>query len=387
MKICFIASVPFVFKHHLKSHIVALLDAGHTVYLVSSKDSQFSTSTPSEFEIPNTFFYGIEIPRKISIFYDLAALFMLYLFFKRHNFDIVHSITSKAGFITSIAGILTNTRYRFHTFVGQPWLFKSGLGRLIPKLCDQLIVRLNTQCYADSFSQRDLLIMELNQNAKRIKVLGHGSLSGVDVIQFSPTESFLTLKQEFGITNQLVITFIGRLTEEKGIRELIESFIILDRCYPGKLHLLLIGPFENSNQKFNVAIKEMLSGIQNISLVGYTKNPEIYLSFTDIFCLPSYREGFGTVVIEAAAMGIPAVVCRVVGLTDSVAENHTGLFCSPRNIPELVEALRVFILNSSLRLLFGENAKKRAMNFFRSDIVVKNFIDEYDSIANDNLKN
>ena len=120
-------------------------------------------------------------------------------------------------------------RYRFHSFVGQPWLYKRGLGKLIPKVCDLLIITFNTQCYADSFSQRNLLIAELSQRAKSIKVLGAGSLSGVDITQFIHQDNCLNLKRELGITNQLVITFIGRISEEKGIRELIDSFIILKK--------------------------------------------------------------------------------------------------------------------------------------------------------------
>ena len=160
---------------------------------------------------------------------DLRSLVKVARFLLQNRFDIVHSSTPKAGLLTALAGMLARVPVRVHTFTGQPWVELAGLKRRIPRECDRITAKLATQCYADSHSQRDFLIAEGLVAPGKIAVIGAGSISGVDLQRFSlATWGGNTARQtrrELGIPSEaLVVVFVGRVTKDKGIVELMAAF-------------------------------------------------------------------------------------------------------------------------------------------------------------------
>ena len=129
----------------------------------------------------------------------------------------------------------------------------------------------------------------------------------------------------------IVFLFIGRLTRDKGVLDLAQAFKYLNAA---SAHLLFVGPDEQNMQAELISLLETDS--QNIHFVGHTNTPESYMAAADVLCLPSYREGFGTVVIEAAAVGIPAIASRIYGLTDAVVDEKQ-VCCMNR---EILKALK-----------------------------------------------
>jgi glycosyltransferase involved in cell wall biosynthesis len=380
MRICRVTTVPFVLHHHLRSQIQATVAAGHEVHLVSSQTSGFSGQSGDECPIDGTQFYGIPIARQISPGADLRAMVALYRYFLRNRCEVVHSVTSKAGLLCAVAGFAARVPLRLHTFIGQPWAGLRGPVRSISKACDWLIVRLNTQCYADSASQRDYLVAEKVARKGDIKTLGAGSIAGVDLARFLPGRfQKAQIKAELNIPiDAPVIVFTGRLGREKGIVELLAAFDLLSRDRQSSPYLLLIGPSESGAQAVPGASSQDLANHPTIRSVGYTATPERYFSVADVLCLPSYREGFGSVVIEAAAMGVPAVVTRVVGLMDAVVGDETGLFVPPRDVVALANALVRIIDDDALRQRLGEAARARANRQFDSAMVNDLVIKEYE---------
>lgn len=378
MRICRVTTVPFIFLHHLNSQIEATVAAGHEVYLVSSSSSGFRDSIQDNLKLRGVHFHAIEIPRKLSPLADLRALAALYSYFRQGRFDVVHSVTSKAGLLCAIAAMAARVPIRLHTFIGQPWAGLSGAIRWVSKTCDWLVARLNTQCYADSESQRAFLITEGVADSGHIKTLGSGSIAGVDLSRFEVGrfEKSLIKAELFIPINAQVIVFIGRITREKGIVELVSAFNLLSQRGFDNVFLLLIGPFESDNQ-LPEATRNNLEQNPHIRVVGYTDTPEKYLAATDLFCLPSYREGFGSVVVEAAAMGVPTVATRVVGLVDSVVENETGLLVPPKDADALADALAHLLGNPQLRRELGMAAQARASALFDSTAVNRLVLDEY----------
>ena len=379
MKICRVATVPFLFTHHLKSQIEDLVSAGHEVHLVSSTFSDFGELLQADLTYKGVSVHSIEIPRQISPLADVKALIQLYLHFRANQFDVVHSVTSKAGLLSALAAIAAGIPIRMHTFAGQPWADLIGPVRWVAKASDWIIVRLNTQSYADSASQRDFIIFEGIAKKNQIKVLGLGSIAGVDLQRFN-LKNFqkIELRKNLGISaDAIVIVFIGRLTHEKGIKELVFSFKALIEFKNQDLHLILVGPDE-INAVLSPLVTQYVSNCNNIHKIGYDQCPEMYLAMSDIFCLPSYREGFGSVVIEAASMGLPTVATRVIGLVDAVIENETGLLVPKKNINELTKALQLLIEDPNLRNRLALAAYKRAVEFYGSSIINGLMIKEYE---------
>jgi glycosyltransferase involved in cell wall biosynthesis len=254
-----------------------------------------------------------------------------------------------------------------------------GFSGWVTKKCDWLITKLNTQCYADSFSQREFLLEQDISTPENIKVLGNGSFAGVDRSIFN--KSILHYKSEYRNSIDIskdakVISFIGRVNRDKGIVELTHAFLELYMEDAG-YHLILAGPFEPDLDPLPRDILNTIREHSNIHVIGYTDNPEKYLAMSDIFCLPSYREGFGSIVIEAAAIGIPCVATRIVGLVDAVIDGETGLLVPPKDAGALSSALRALMNNDELRVSMGESAEIRAARLFDSNIVNTNLMDEY----------
>lgn len=370
MKICRVSTVSFFLYNHLRGQIIETVEAGHEVVLASSPGPEVEWLKA----IPGVRFQEIDIPRKISPLRDLRALWQLYLFFRRERFDIVHSTTPKAGMLCAVAAYLAGIPIRLHTFTGQAWAEFKGTMRSIAKAGDRITILFDTQCYADSLSQKQFIVSEKLASQEGIRVLGSGSLAGVDLSRFSPEKwapSRAAIRKDLGIPeNHRVITFIGRITRDKGIEELLSAFERLRHCT-----LLLVGPQEAKDGCFSDAAESISS--ENIRMTGYTTEPERYLAVTDIFCLPSYREGFGNVVIEAAAMGIPTVGTDIIGLRDAIVTGQTGILIPPKDSDALADALETLLKNEEMRAKMGAAARERAVSEFSADRVNAAVLEEY----------
>lgn len=381
MNICRIATVPFFFQHHLREQIIETVAAGHRVTLIFGSGRELSDLSP----IDGVVFREIELPRRISPWADLKALWRLFWHFKEAKYDLVHSTTPKAGLLSAISSFLARVPIRVHTFTGQPWIEKRGLIRAVAKGADRCISLLSSRLYTDSFTQREFLVSEGICNLKKTFVLGSGSLAGVNLSKFNrdyKNKVGATTRQELEIeNNEIVVTFIGRLTAEKGVEELIAAFEMIsvdgEPCV-----LLLVGPEDTEHGKLSHQTLRKIRSNQKIKQVGYTAEPEKYLAVTDIFCLPSYREGFGNVVIEAAAMGVPTVGSDIIGLRDAVVDGKTGLLVPVKNSEELAKALKKLISDPRFRCFLGDNALKRSLQDFDSKKVNSSLLNNYQEMFN-----
>ena len=176
------------------------------------------------------------------------------------------------------------------------------------------------------------------------------------------------IRRELHIPNHAsIINFTGRLNLEKGIQELIEAFENLTREQED-FFLLLIGPFEINREPIPFELMERIQKNPRIRILGDSPQPEKFFAISDVLCLPSYREGFGIVVLEAAAMGLPAIGTRVVGLVDSIVDGKTGILVPPKDSEALYRALQSMFNDNELRKKMGQNAKHRAKSFSSSYI-------------------
>lgn len=379
MRICRVATVPFFVAHHLKSQIKATAVAGHDVVIVSSQGPKL-VQIVRELGVQA---HPILIRRTIAPLSDLRSFLALYRYLSKERFDVVHSTTPKAGLLCAIAAFLARIPIRLHTFTGQPWIRLAWPLKWLAKSGDRVIVWLNTKCYADSHSQVAFLVSQGIAAPGRIAVLGKGSLGGVDMTQFNPNlwEAQRTkIREEMGISSGAkIITYIGRITKDKGISELVAAF---KRLISSEInvYLLLVGPFEPERDPLPDEVGEQIQQELKIKVVGYSSAPERYLSITDVFCLPSYREGFPNTVIEAAAMGVPTVGTRIVGLVDSVVDGETGILVPPRDVGALTDALSRMLSDEPLRMRMGRAAQERARSLYDANVVNRFLLEEYESL-------
>ena len=304
---------------HLKNFIDRS-EKNYELYIVGNDVTRFKKDYPFVTFIDN------QISRKTSVFYDFKALIKLILVFVKIRPQIVHSIMPKAGFLASIASWLTFVPIRVHTFTGQVWATKIGFPRKFYKFVDKLIFKFATICLTDSPSQSQFLAKNgFLVKGKPIQYLGKGSLSGVNLNKFdlNIVKDRNILRRELGIReSDFVYVFLARKSIVKGINELIESFAKI--AFLPNTKLLFIGPDESNGLLEELLLKHSNIEEKIISL-DIVQNHENYLAISDVLCLPSSSEGFGSIVIEAAALGIPSIGFDIVGLSDSIENGFSGI--------------------------------------------------------------
>jgi len=371
-KICIVTASELTLKFFLVSQIKQLQKDHEVAVVVNTSNNHLL----QELEICAKL-KSVPIQRQISFIFDLKALFILIRFFQDQKFDLVHSMAPKAGLLTMLASSLTRVPARIHTFTGQIWVTKKGVNRWILKFFDKVIAFCATHLLIDSFSQRKFLIEKNIVNANKSCVLEKGSVCGVDIKKFSPNPSIRSLlRKDLNIDkNATVFLFIGRINQDKGILDLHKAFVkILKET---NIHLLIVGPDEGNliPQIINESIA--LGYSRQLHYVNYTNMPEQYMATADILCLPSYREGFGNVIIEAASVGLPALASRIYGITDAVVDGETGLLHEVGNIQEIADKMSLLAKDVDLREFFAKQAYLRARQDFNQTKVMQALMDFY----------
>ena len=357
-RIAFVVSAPLTAEAFLCGHIAAL-SGRFEVHLIANADPRAITHPA----LQRAMRHRVGIVRAISPWSDLRAIAALIALLRRERYAAVHSLTPKAGLVTAIAAFFARVPVRIHTYTGQVWATRTGFGRSVLKTIDRLIAALDTHVLVDSLSQRDFLRAERVLAPTEGVVLAHGSVAGVDASRFRPDPVKRTsVRARLGIASDaIVFLFVGRLTREKGVLELAQAYAEIAAERPDAV-LLVVGPDEEG---LGAAMRDACGpAAGRLVLAGQTAEPESYMAASDVFCLPSYREGFGSVVIEAAAAGLPAIGSRIYGVTDAIEERRTGLLVEPRDTAALAGAMRELAANTTLRAQLAHAARERALRDF-----------------------
>ncbi|MFZ1873490.1 MAG: glycosyltransferase family 4 protein [Chania sp.] len=352
-------------------HIEALAKEYEVVLICNGEASEFGNLLGEHVS-----FVRYPIQRNISFWKDFQCVLWLHRFLRAGDFTVVHTLMPKSGLLGMLAARLAGTKHRFHSFTGQVWATRTGIMRGVLKAMDKLLCACATRLLTDSASQLDYLVEQGIVTRQHIKVLADGSMSGVDLGKFDRNT---TVRQEIrtklGITQDaIVFLFLGRVTAEKGISELLDAFIgVASRI--ADAHLMIVGPSEADYEQSLENARNVTNG--RVHRIGFTTSPENYMSAADIFCLPSYREGFGTVIIEAAAAGLPTIASRIYGVTDAVVEGKTGLLHKVRDKQEMEVLMEMLARDESQRVTLGQAAYQRAATHFSQQRLVDAMLEFY----------
>jgi glycosyltransferase involved in cell wall biosynthesis len=370
-KICIVTTSPLIVNFFLLPFLSSL-GRDYRVALAVNPDEDTALAEGHGAEL-----IALPIRRKISPWSDLRVLALMVRLFRERRFDAVHSFSPKAGLLATVAARIAGVPVRIHTYTGQVWMTRSGIMRSLLAVADRMIARSATHLLADSPSQLQVLLdFGIVENAHKCRVLGSGSVSGVDPVRFRPDGAArAAVRAELGIAaNAMVFLFLGRLTREKGVLDLAQAFASLAPAYPAAV-LLLVGPDEETVRPKIESICRAHAG--RVRFAGHTRTPERFIAAADALCLPSYREGFGMAIIEAAAAGIPAIGSRIYGITDAIVEDETGLLHAPADAGGLAERMRALIENPALRERLGARARQRAVAEFNQQRLTRALLNFY----------
>ena len=324
----------------------------------------------------------IEIPieRKINIIADVKTVIVLFFIFRREGFKSVHTITPKAGLLGITASFLARTPIRIHTFQGEFWKNTFGFRRKFFIFLDKVVALFTTNITVVSYSERDFLIKEKILKKDQAKVLGNWTIGGVDLDRFikNPKKRRLERSKAGYTNNEIVFVYLGRLNSAKGLYTLIDAFSSLFSDH-NNARLLIIGPDEDGTaEKIKYFSSQFPSGV--VTILPFMKNPEASLILADVLVLPSFREGFGLVIMEAAAMGIPAIGSNIYGISDAIQDGKTGLLFTVGDFNDLSIKMKNMMTQDEEREKLGKSAYARVVQSFSQDIILGQFIKYYKSL-------
>ena len=323
---------------------LATLVKGQAKYLSSYFDVKLVTSfSEKNQEISKD--EGVELKsigmtRQITIIKDLKALIELYKYFKNQKPDIVYTFTPKAGLLGMMASFLSRVPVRIHNIVGMPLMEATGKKFILLKFIERLTYFFSTNLFCNSFGLKKFINENLTK--KDVKVIAQGSINGVDTEFFKNTKTLdekELIRDKFKIDKKdFVITFVGRIVKDKGINELIEAFINLSKKY-NNLKLLLVGDYEEYLNPIKNENKILIDSLDSIITVGFQNDIRDFLSITDLFVLPSYREGLPNSLIEAGSFGIPLLATNINGCNEIIDDGITGILVEKKSAKKLEEAI------------------------------------------------
>lgn len=322
-------------------------------------------------------FHCVAVPmhRRISPVADLVSLVRLVIVMAKERPWVVHSMTPKAGLLCMIAAWLTGVPVRVHTFTGLVWPTATGLKRRLLMMTD----RITCACATHVIPEGKGVMHDLQHGgitSKPMRVLGHGNVKGVDIERFDPSR--LGAQAASGAFTFL---FVGRIVGEKGINELVEAFARLHEEQPAT-RLVLVGNYETELDPLSQGTRRIIDAMDAIETPGPKRGDDLVSAYAeaDSFVMPSYREGFPNVVLEAGAMGLPSVVTDINGSREIVENGKNGLVVPPRDAAALYDAMKLMATDNEARQRMAREARPMIVSRFERDYVQRCQIEFYKDV-------
>ena len=375
-KICFVVTVSLAAKNFLEWSFEPMHNAGYDISLICDMDEAYMNSLPD---------YVKKYPIHMSRGVDVKGLFngikQMKKIFMEEKFDIVQYSTPNASLYASIAAKKAKIPVRLYCQWGMVYLGFDGIKRTIFKLIEKYTCKCSTDIQPDSKGNLDFCRKNGFYSEEKSRIVWNGCANGLNTEKFdcSKKEEYRKeIRQKYNISDDVVVLgFLGRVMRDKGFNELMTAFKQLKSKY-NNVKLLYVGYNEKPDTVDQNLLKYFEECDDIISTDGWVDDPQKYLAAMDIFMFPSYREGFGNVVIEAEAMKVPVVVSDIPGPQNGIVDGVTGYLVPPRTVEGLVEKTSALIENEDLRKQFGESGSKFVRESFDSKILINKIIENRD---------
>lgn len=375
-KICFVVTVALAAKNFLQWSFEDMHNAGYDISLICDMDEEYISSLP---KFVHT--YPMAMERGVDVRGMQRAIKQMTEIFKREKFDIVQYSTPNASLYASIASKKAKIPVRLYCQWGMVYLGFDGIKKSIFKFIEKYTCKNSTDVQPDSKGNLDFCRENGFYSEEKSRIVWNGCANGLNVSKFdlSKKDGYRAeIRKKYGFSDSdIVLGFLGRIGRDKGFNELMLAFKQLKEKYPS-VKLLYVG----YNEKPDTVDQDLLRYFDDcediISTNGWVDDPQRYLSAMDIFMFPSYREGFGNVVIEAEAMGVPVVVSDIPGPQNGMVDGVTGFKVPAREVLPLVEKTSVLIEDDELREKFGKAGAKFVVDNFDSRVLIKKIIENRD---------
>lgn len=325
--------------------------------------------------------HGLEMARRITPLRDVIATVRLWRWLREVRPDVVDAHTPKGGLLGMLGARLAGVPVRIYHMHGLPFMTANGVKRRLLRWAEKISCLLAHQVFCVSASLRDAAVAEGLCAPAKMAVVHHGSINGVAAeTSFNPARfgeaARAASRAAHGIPcDARVVGYVGRVVRDKGLVELIEAWQVLRAEFP-ELHLLVVGTAEPQDP-LPPETDRLMRTDARVHLTGFVWDTASLYSAMDLVALPTYREGFGLVAIEAAAMGLPVVATLVPGCVDAVQDGVTGTLVPSRDAPALAGAIRRYLRDPELRRRHGRAGRARAVQDFGQQAIWEALYAEY----------
>ena len=377
-KICFVTTIGGTINAFLTGLAQYLVEKRHyDVTYICAPDNKLAESQ-------NEHIHFLPVPMSRGINMDaFRVIGQLTRIFREQQFDIVQYATPNAALYASIAAKRAGVKNRLYTQWGIRYMgYDGGVRRWVFKTLEKMICSRSTVIECESFSLQDFSIAEGLYPARKSSVIGKGSACGVNLekAEIDQRETWRKeIRSQLGIADDaFVFGYMGRITRDKGMNELIAAFREFQKSNSQAI-LLLVGGLDNEGT-IEKDLFDWAKESPKVLLPGRTSTPEKFYAAMDVFCSLSYREGFGLVVIEAAAMALPAIVTNVPGQRDTIIEHETGISVNAKEVKPVVEAMRFYVSHKSETIDMGKKARRNVEDNYEQQGLFKLLADHRDMI-------
>lgn len=376
MKVLIAVSSPISYVL-VKGHLRYLVEQGCEVYFICPFRKDVEENVIAE----GAKFFPLEIEREINFKKDIKSLFEIIKLLYRLKPNIINASTPKAGLLFMIAGFFLPKAIKIFTLRGLRSDTLSGLKMKIITLTEKITTLFADKILVISPSLLQHAVKRQILNPNKSLVINKGSSNGVNITRFKSTqetkEKAIELRKSIGIpADAIVLGYLGRIVKDKGIVQLFQAF---NRVNDSNLFLVLTGDFEKDDP-LPEQIASALKSHPRIKIIPHIQDVVPVLEMYDILILNSFREGFGNVIIEAAAMNKPVIVSNIPGAKDTVENNQTGLLVDPLNVISIYKAITTYIENPDLIVAHGNNGRARVENDFSNEIIWNGIYEFYKSL-------
>ncbi|WP_284461722.1 glycosyltransferase family 4 protein [Chryseobacterium sp.] len=352
-KVLHVISISFVINHFFGNQFAYFNKKGYKFFVACSEDDKlFQYSKEKDFTP-----FPVPIVRSIEPIQDIKSIYKLYKFIKKEKFDIVVAHSPKGGLIGMIAAFLAGTKKRVFFRHGLVFETTTGAKRMLMIWVEKLTALLANKIVNVSRSIMDESNKLRLNNPEKNLLLGRGTCNGIDVLKFKPRNKNNT---------NFVVGYVGRLSVDKGIVELVEAWEDFSTNNTN-VELHLIGPYDSRDPLPDETVK-LIEDLDSIIHTGLVEDTSKHYNEMDVFILPSYREGFGMVILEASASGIPVITTRKTGCINAIVEDETGIF-TDINASSITESLQYYFDNPSVRKQHGQQGVEFVNDFFTENIL------------------
>lgn len=371
-----ITTVPISLKYLLRGQLSFMQSQAMEVMAVSAHGPEVASIKQEG--IPHAI---IPFTRTITPLQDFLCLLRLVKLIRTFKPQIVHSHTPKAGLLGMITAWLCGVPIRLHTVAGLPLMEAKGIKRWVLRLTERLTYSCATKIYPNSNGLLKFIQAEFKTQNSKLKTIGSGSSNGIDLGYFAVTSDLkveaIRTRERIKIKgDEFLFCFVGRMVKDKGLVELIQAFVKIHDSGK-KVRLLLVGHFEDDLDPLPKEIRALINTHEGIVQAGFQPDVRPWIIASDVLVLPSYREGFPNVLLQAGALHRPCIATNINGCNEIILDGRTGWLVPAKDGIALQAAMEKVLSDPGWRAEAGNEARKFIAENFEQSYMWNEILLEY----------